>query len=89
MPDLLDITDWKERTQQSLADRIYKEVESTQQFVIQPYPNKMRLTGEQYNILAGIPIDDDRAVTYTVFHTPHNVMELILEGGLDDRPQES
>ena len=74
-PPELDITDWKQRTAQTLFPAIERAVADTQKVVIRSLPNRILMTPVQYRLLENrfAPMYASEDVLLV---TKHNVMEV-------------
>lgn len=76
MSDTLDIRKVKKHGR-DLHDEIKHMVKDTQNLIIQPYPNKLVMTPEQYEELK--PPGEEYQDDTFIFHTPYNAMDVIVE----------
>jgi len=75
----IDIRDWKQ-TGDELKREIDEAVKSTQSVVIRPLPNKLVMTGPQYDMLQA---DPEMRGFWTsqerVYITPYNAMDVVIQ----------
>ncbi len=74
----LDITDWKETDATEIIKKVTEAVNDTQRIIIQPYPDKVKMTRKQYQILKGVPPDAKFEFDLKLFETKYNVMDIVL-----------
>ena len=79
----LDITSWKKKSMQELGQEIVDTVKDTQRVIIQPYPDKIIMTLQQYNTLNGRPPMTPLSFTNRLFRTKYNIMDILVEGYTD------
>lgn len=77
----IDITNWKEKTLETLSKAIENAVWDTQRIVIRELPNKLIMTPAQYDILQEDPMMQKFYKSNEhVYVTKHNAMDVIIKG---------
>jgi hypothetical protein len=75
----LDMTDCRLKGDE-LKLEIVNRVKSTQAYIIRPYPDRLIITKDQYQMLQS---DPEMQHTWDskdhLYRTPHNVMELVIK----------
>lgn len=73
----LDITSWKQKGSE-LATAIEQAVKDTQSTLVQPYPDELKLTQAQYNLLKPGLLNQGHYNNqeFYLYQTKYNVMEL-------------